>query len=398
MRDKIETLLPALNERQQRLFLAAEAKYLGRGGVTTVARIAQVSRVTVYAGLAEIERPVSITDADTKIRKEGGGRKAAIDSDPSLLKALNDLLSAETRGDPESPLLWTCKSCRQLSGVLKEQGYNVSHQLVGRLLNDLGYSLQGNSKTLEGTAYEHRDEQFRHIARRVSSFQAKGQPAISVDTKKKELVGNFKNQGREYRPKGEPVETQVHDFLSAGEGRAVPYGVYDVTENQGWVGVGTSFDTAEFAVATIGRWWEQIGKATYPDAKQLLISADCGGSNGYRNRLWKLELARLADRTGLEIHVCHLPPGTSKWNKIEHRLFSFISMNWRGRPLTSFSVIVELIAATKTKTGLSVRSELDPNTYQKGLEVPPEVFSKIPIEYKTSRTELNYVVKPGLKL
>lgn len=398
LREKFEVMLPALNERQQRLFLAAEAKHLGRGGVSWVARLAEVSRETVYRGLRELEFPGSLEDADTKVRQSGGGRKPATEKQPELLAALQELISLETRGDPESPLLWTCKSCRQIADALGHQGFKVSHQLVGRLLNDLGYSLQANSKTEEGTNYGGRDDQFRHLAKRVKSFQADGQPAISVDTKKKELVGNFSNNGRELQPKGKPVETNVHDFPSSAVGRAVPYGVYDVTENQGWVGVGTSFDTAEFAVSTIERWWEQLGKGIYPNAKRLLISADCGGSNGYRSRLWKLELARFADRTGLEVHVCHLPPGTSKWNKIEHRLFSFISINWRGKPLTSYQVIVDLIGATTTKTGLKVSSELNQTIYKKGIEVTQQDFDRIPIERKTSRPELNYVIKPGLKL
>jgi len=398
LREKFETLLPALNERQQRLFLAVEARCLGGGGVSAVARIAEVSRETVYRGLREIERPGSILDADEKIRQEGGGRKSATEKQPGLSEAIRAIVEPETKGDPMSPLLWTCKSTRQISDALKNQGFSVSHQLVGRLLNDLGYSLQANVKRHEGSAPEVRDVQFKYINSMVLNFQAAGQPVISVDTKKKELVGNFKNGGREFRPKGKPTETNCHDFPSQAEGKAIPYGVYDVTNNQGWVAVGTSHDTAEFAVATIEGWWNSVGRQLYPTATKLLIAADSGGSNGARTRLWKLELAKFAERSGLEINVCHLPAGTSKWNKIEHRLFSFISINWRGRPLTSYQVVLNLIAATTTKTGLSVKSVLDEKTYAKGLEVPDHIFKNLPITYENKDSMLNYVVKTGFKL
>jgi len=398
LRDKLETLLPALNERQQRLFLAVEARSLGRGGVSTVARIAEVSRETVYRGLREIERPGAIQDADEAVRQEGGGRKPATEKQPGLGEAILAIVEPEAKGDPMSPLLWTCKSTRQISEALRVQGFTASHQLVGRLLNDLGYSLQANVKTHEGSSPEIRDVQFRYINSMVLDFQASGQPAISVDTKKKELIGNFKNGGREFKPKGQPTETNCHDFPSQAEGRAIPYGVYDVTNNQGWVSVGTSHDTAEFAVATIESWWNSVGIQLYPGATKLLIAADSGGSNGARVRLWKLELAKFAQRSGLEITVCHLPAGTSKWNKIEHRLFSFISINWRGRPLTSYQVVLSLIAATATKTGLSVKSVLDEKNYQKGIEVPDDIFNILPITYKTEGSKLNYTLKPGFKL
>lgn len=397
LREKFEVLLPALNERQQRLFLAVEAKYLGRGGVSSVAKIAEVSRDTIYRGLREIEYPGSLEDADERVREEGGGRKGATESQPGLLESLNAIVEPETRGDPMSPLRWTCKSTRQISETLKAQGFTASHQLVGRLLNELGYSLQANVKVLEGSSYsyEDRDEQFRHINTMVLEFQSQGQPVVSVDTKKKELIGNYKNNGREFQRKGAPVETNTHDFPNRVLGKVAPYGVYDVTNNQGWVSVGTSYDTAEFAVATIERWWEKIGKLAYPGATKLLITADCGGSNGVRNRLWKIELARLAQKIGIEISVCHLPPGTSKWNKIEHRLFSFISMNWRGRPLTSHQIVVDLIGATSTKKGLSVSAELNRETYQKGIEVSKEDFSALPIRYHDEEIHLNYTISPG---
>jgi transposase len=397
LREKFEVLLPALNERQQRLFLAVEAKYLGRGGVSSVAKIAEVSRDTIYRGLREIEYPGSLEDADERVREEGGGRKGATESQPGLLESLNAIVEPETRGDPMSPLRWTCKSTRQISETLKAQGFTASHQLVGRLLNELGYSLQANVKVLEGSSYsyEDRDEQFRHINTMVLEFQSQGQPVVSVDTKKKELIGNYKNNGREFQRKGAPVATNTHDFPNRVLGKVAPYGVYDVTNNQGWVSVGTSYDTAEFAVATIERWWEKIGKLAYPGATKLLITADCGGSNGARNRLWKIELARLAQKIGIEISVCHLPPGTSKWNKIEHRLFSFISMNWRGRPLTSHQIVVDLIGATSTKKGLSVSAELNRETYQKGIEVSKEDFAALPIRYHDEEIHLNYTISPG---
>jgi hypothetical protein len=390
LKDLVELMLPALNERQQRIFLAAQARYLGRGGIAAVARVSGFSRDTINNGLSDIERPGSLFDADTKVRQEGGGRKKAEDRQPGLVQALNALVEPETRGDPMSPLRWICKSTRQLAQTLNDQGFKVSRQLISRMLNEMGFSLQANVKVSEGSSSEDRDEQFRYINAKVLEFQAKGQPVISVDAKKKELVGDFKNAGREYEPKGKPVEARVHDFPDKQLGKAVPYGVYDLTLNLGWVSVGTSHDTAQFAVESIRRWWNSTGKQLYPDAKELLITADSGGSNSVRNRHWKLELSKLAEEVGLCITVCHLPPGTSKWNKIEHRLFSFITINWRGRPLTSLEVIVQLIGSTTTSKGLRVQATLDRNNYAKGIKVNEADFEALVIDRHEFRGEWNY--------
>ena len=390
LKDLVELMLPALNERQQRIFLAAQARYLGRGGAAAVARVSGFSRDTINKGRHDIERPGSLFDAETKIRQEGAGRKKAEDLQPGLVEALNALIEPGTRGDPMSPLRWICKSTRHLSQALNAQGFNVSRQLICRMLNNLGFSLQANAKVREGSSSEDRDEQFRYINSKVLEFQAKGQPVISVDAKKKELVGDFKNGGREYELKGQPVKTQVHDFPDKHLGKAVPYGVYDLTLNLGWVSVGTSHDTAQFAVESIRRWWISTGKQLYPDAKELLVTADSGGSNSVRNRHWKIELSKLAEEVGLGITVCHLPPGTSKWNKIEHRLFSFISINWRGRPLTSLEVMVQLIGATTTAKGLRVQASLDRNYYAKGIEVSQDDFEALQITRHEFKGEWNY--------
>jgi hypothetical protein len=364
---KFEVLLPHLDERQRRLALGAEARLLGHGGIGLVAKAAGVSRKTVAAGVSELDSgPAPLGRA----RRAGGGRKKATVTDPALLEALDALVDPESRGDPMTRLRWTTRSTRNLADELGRQGRAVSHDTVARLLaEELGYSLQANAKTVEGRQHPDRDAQFRYLNDQVAAHILAGQPVISADTKKKELVGNFKNGGREWRPEGEPVEVNVHDFPDKQLGKAVPYGVYDVAANTGWVSVGVDHDTAQFAAETIRRWWNTIGTAAYPAADRLLICADGGGSNGYRTRLWKRELAILATQTGLSITVCHLPPGTSKWNKIEHRLFSQISMNWRGRPLETHEVIVNLIAGTTTRTGLTVRAELDPSSYPKGIKI-----------------------------
>ena len=356
---------PHLDERQWRLLLGAQARALGRGGIGRVARLAVVHPDTVGRGARELERGI---EPDGRVRRAGAGRPAATRTDPTLVTAVRALVDPETRGDPESPLRWTTKSTANLADALTAAGHRVSPDTVGRLLKADGFSLQGNAKTVEGAQHPDRDGQFRHINELVSAFQGAGEPVISVDSKKKELVGNYKNGGKEYRPKGEPEPVDVHDFK--GElGRAVPYGVYDMTANVGWVNVGTDADTGAFAVESIRRWWDKVGRAAYPKASRLLITADGGGSNGYRLRLWKRELVELATQTGLRITVCHFPPGTSKWNKIEHRLFSQISMNWRGQPLTSHEVIVNLIAGTTTRTGLTVTAELDETIYPKGIKI-----------------------------
>jgi transposase len=389
---KLASILPQLNEKQRRLVLGAEARALGRGGIARLARASGVSESTVSKGLHEVNGPSS--DHPERIRKPGGGAKRTVDRDPSLLTDLEQLIDPVTRGDPESPLRWTCKSLRKLAVELQARGHDVSHRLVADLLHELNYSLQANRKTIEGSSHPDRDAQFSYLNARVQGQLAAGEPAISVDTKKKELVGPFKNAGREWQPKGEPEEVRVHDFVDRELGRASPYGVYDLAQNTGWVSVGIDHDTASFAVASIRRWWDNLGRASYPQAKRLLITADGGGSNGSRLRLWKLELQHLADETGLTIEVSHLPPGTSKWNKIEHRLFSFISQNWRGKPLVSYEVIVSLIAATTTATGLQVHCALDPNTYPAGRKVSDAELATVRLEPAAFHGEWNYTIHP----
>jgi hypothetical protein len=367
---RYEALRPHLSERQRRLWLGAEARELGVGGAVLVAQAVGVAADTVRRGRAELEDPAPPPVGVS--RRSGGGRKRAEDHDPELVAALERLVDPEARGDPMSPLRWTCKSTRTLATALAQAGHQVSEFVVRRLLKGLGYSLQANAKTSEGRQHPDRDAQFGYLSEQVKAHQDAGCPVISVDTKKKELVGEYKNGGREWHPRGEPTQVNVYDFLDGDLGKAIPYGVYDLAANIGWVAVGTDHDTAAFAVATIARWWDAVGKPAYPDATKLLITADGGGSNGYRTRQWKTELAALAARTGLQITVCHLPPGTSKWNKIEHRLFSHISLNWRGRPLTSHEVIVKTIGATTTRTGLSVHAELDQATYPTGIKIPDQ--------------------------
>lgn len=363
---KFEAVLPHLDERQRRLVLAAEARSLGHGGISLVARASGVSRVTITAGVGELE--AGQDPMPGRARRPGAGRKPLAETDPGLLEALEALVEPVTRGDPMSRLRWTAKSTRHLAEELERQGHGVSHDSVGRLLREAGYSLRSNAKTVEGKQHPDRDAQFRYINDRVTTHIADGDPVISVDAKKKELIGEYANKGRDWRPKGDPRRVDVHDFPGP-EGKAVPYGIYDLAADTGWVSVGCDGDTAAFAVETIRRWWHTVGTRAYPRAKRLLVTADAGGSNGYRLRLWKKELAALAVETGLTITVCHMPPGTSKWNKVEHRLFSHISMNWAGQPLTSHEVAVNLIAGTTTRTGLTVRAERDTGTYPRGIKI-----------------------------
>ena len=393
VRAKYAVLGPELTERTRRLWVATEARALGYGGIAKVERATGVSRSTIQRGLRALESGETLGPGRT--RRTGGGRKKATEKDPGLLEDLEALVEPTASGDPESPLRWTLKSVRRLAEELRAMGHEASHQLAARLLHELGYSLQGNRKTLEGPQHADRDAQFRYINDAVCRFQKEKQPAISVDTKKKELIGAFKNPGREWRPKGQPETVKVHDFLIPEQGKAIPYGVYDLTRNQGWVSVGITHDTAHFAVNAIRSWWRRMGRSSYPNATSLLITADAGGSNGPRVRLWKLELQRFANRTGLTVRVCHFPPGTSKWNKIEHRLFSHIAMNWRGKPLTNLATIVSLIGSTKTNQGLRVRSEIDPRSYAKGVAVTAEQMAKIRLEPHAFHGDWNYTIRPG---
>jgi hypothetical protein len=388
-------LFPHLDERQRRLAMGARARSLGHGGITVVARAAGVNAVTVSRGVTELEAG---GEPLRRARRAGGGRKDITQTDPVLLPALLALVDPAARGDPESPLRWTVKSTRTLAGELTRQGHKVSDRTVARLLAGEGFSLQGNAKQVEGNQHPDRDAQFRYINGQASEHQAAGQPVISVDAKKKENVGNFKNGGREWRPAGQPERVNVHDFKDKELGKVTPYGVYDIAANAGWVSVGTDHDTAAFAVQTIRTWWQKAGQPAHPAATRLLICADGGGSNGYRTRLWKTELAALAAGTGLEITVCHFPPGTSKWNKIEHRLFSHISMNWRGRPLTSHEVIVSLIASTRTTTGLTVQAALDQGEYPKGIKISDKTMRDLEtssIQRHEFHGEWNYTLPPA---
>ena len=391
---RFELLAPGLDERQRRLLAASEAMVLGRGGGVAVSRATGVSRRVIRAGIRELQAPESLPSG--RVRRPGGGRKSAVEKDPGLPAALERLIEPTTRGDPESPLRWTCKSLRKLTDALREQGHAVSQRVVANLLRTLEYSLQGNRKVLEGSQHPDRNAQFEYLNAQVETQLAAGEPAISVDAKKKELVGPFKNGGRELRPAGQPEPVRVHDFVDKELGRATPYGVYDLAQNQGWVTVGIDHDTAEFAVASIARWWQGLGNAAYPNATSLLITADGGGSNASRSRLGKLELQRLANQTGLELQICHLPPGTSKWNKIEHRLFSYITQNWRGKPLVSYEVIVQLIAATTTNRGLEVRCELDDATYETGRKVSDEELAAVNLQRDEFHGEWNYRIRPTI--
>lgn len=398
IRERFKNLEWALDERLRRLYAASEAKVLGHGGITLVQKATGVARNSIKLGLKELLRSqqegVVGGDVSRRLRRVGGGRKATVKDDVKLLEALESLVEPVTRGDPESVLRWTCKSLRQLETELRSQGYVVSHTSIGDLLRKLGYSLQGNRKTLEGADHPDRKAQFEFINARAENAINNGQPVISVDTKKKELVGQYKNGGKELRPKGEP-QVKVYDFVDKDLGRANPYGVYDITNNLGWVSVGTDHDTASFAVATIRRWWFGMGKELYPVARELLITADGGGSNGSRVRLWKLELQNLANELGIPIRVSHFPPGTSKWNKIEHRLFSYISMNWRGKLLVSHEAIVNLIAATTTRKGLKARAELDSGHYPTGIKVTDEELKTVRIFRDDFHGEWNYSILPA---
>jgi hypothetical protein len=390
---RYEAVSPVLDERGRRRFAAAEALAAGWGGIAAVCAATGIARSTIGYGLREL-RGAAPDSAVGGIRRKGAGRKPLTQTDPTLLSDLEGLVDPATRGDPMSPLKWTSKSLRNLAAALCAMGHRVGHDVVGTLLKGLGYSLQANRKTLEGSSHVDRDAQFRHIAETVKAAIAAGQPAISVDTKKKELVGDFKNGGREYRPAGSPEPVRVHDFIDPKHGRAAPYGVYDIANDKGWVSVGIDHDTAAFAVNAIRSWWTNMGRDRYADAHSLTITADGGGSNGSRVRLWKIELQKLADELGLTIAVLHLPPGTSKWNKIEHRLFSFISRNWRGRPLIDYRTIVELIGATTSTTGLTVRCELDENLYPAGIKVSEAEMATLNILRDDFHGEWNYSIKP----
>ena len=388
---RFEILKATFDERSRRLWAAAEAQSAGRGGITAVSRATGISRTTITQGIRELADPTGVAG---RTRNPGGGRKRVADSSPGLRDDLDALLEPATRGDPESSLRWTCKSLRKLSAELARAGHTVSHQVVGDLLHEMGYSLQSNRKTHEGKQNPDRNEQFEFIDLLVSENLAQGNPVISVDAKKKELVGKFKNGGVEWHPTGEPEEVNVYDFPSMAEARATPYGIYDIAKNTGWVNVGTGKDTAQFAVQSIRRWWEDAGKNDYPEATQLVITADGGGSNGSRVRLWKTQLQEFCNDIGMPIVVSHFPPGTSKWNKIEHRLFSFISMNWRGRPLTCLETVVNLISSTTTGAGLTVKAELDRNQYAKGIKITDAQMRMLDISRAEFHGERNYTINP----
>jgi hypothetical protein len=385
----LATVMPHLDERQRRVLAGSAARVLGRGGIVAVAEATSMSRSTLQKAVAEIDAGIEPFD---RLRAPGAGRPRVIDAQPGLLEALDDLVEPESRGDPECRLRWTSKSTRKLSEELLAKGYRASHVTVADLLHQMDYSLQAPAKENEGAQHADRDAQFRHIDALARAHLSDGQPVISVDTKKKEVVGNLANKGKEWQPKGQPVRVDVHDFPDPEVPKAVPYGIYDLAQNEGFVSVGDSHDTAEFAVETIRRWWAEVGSLAYPDAERLLITADAGGSNSYRSRLWRLELSKLAAEAGIDITVCHFPPGTSKWNKIEHRLFSAISTNWRGRPLESHEVIVDLIAATTTRTGLKVRARLDQSYYPKGRKVTDKQLAGLPIERHDFHGEWNYTL------
>jgi hypothetical protein len=395
--EKYEALRDVMDEQMRRLWAATEARALGYGGVSTVARAVGLTRPTITAGMKELGDARQLVPMAPKhrVRRAGAGRPRMVDIDAGLRPALEELVEPVTRGHPMSPLRWTCKSVRTLAAELTRQGHTVSHQTVGEALHDLGYSLQANRKTREGAEHPDRNAQFEHIARRAKEFQQQGQPVISVDTKKKELVGDFKNAGREWHPQGQPPAVRVHDFQDVELGKAIPYGVYDLGANAGWVSVGTDHDTPEFAVESIYCWWRQMGRRTYPQARELLITADGGGSNGSRTRLWKVALQRMADTTGLKISVCHLPPGTSKWNKIEHRMFCHITRNWRGRPLESLEVVVNLIASTTTTKGLRVRAALDTDEYPTGIKVDDLTMAALHLIPDEFHGDWNYAIDPG---
>jgi hypothetical protein len=402
VRSKFELLRPLMDERMRRQWAASEALSLRRGGVTVVARATGLSRTTIGVGMRElrertnlgIEDEVTVSDVPKRIRRPGGGRHPLNANDPTLVRDLEALIEPTTRGDPQSPLRWTCKSTRNLAEALGLQGHRVSYPTVALVLDDLGYSLQANRKTREGGSHADRDAQFEHINRQVRTSQGQGQPVVSVDTKKKELVGDFKNAGREWQPEGAPEEVRMYDFADKRLGKVIPRGVYDLTWDEGWVGVGVDHDTARFAAETLRRWWEEMGSQAYPEATRLLITADSGGSNGSRSRLWKVAVQDLADLLGFPISVCHFPPGTSKWNQIEHRMFCHITQNWRGRPLVSRAVVVNLIGNTTTRTGLEIQAELDTHSYKTGIQVTDEELAAVRIMRDEFHGEWNYTISP----
>jgi hypothetical protein len=395
IREKYQLLAPELNERTLRLFAASEAMSLGLGGISLVSRAIEISRDRISRGIKDIESKKKLYP--DHVRRKGGGRKKLLESDLTLKEDIELLISPYTRGDPESPLRWTCKSVRNLADTLNRKRHSVSHSTVAMLLREMNYSLQANRKTTEGKQHPDRNAQFEYINKRVRSRQRRGQPVISVDTKKKEKVGDFKNGGQEWHPQGNPEKVRVYDFIDKELGKVSPYGVYDLTNNNGWVSIGIDHDTAAFAVATISRWWGKMGHPVYSRASDLLITADSGGSNSSRSRLWKVELQKMANRTGLTITVCHFPPGTSKWNKIEHRMFSFITKNWRGKPLIDRATIVNLIASTKTKEGLKIRCELDTKTYPKGIKVPDAQLERVKLKKHKFHGDWNYTIYPNKK-
>jgi hypothetical protein len=398
IRAKYIALSPVMDERVRRHWAATEAMALGWGGITIASLATGLARNTIATGVRELTQRGAQSDVsiDVRLRRPGGGRKPIAETDPLLLRALEELVDPATRGHPESPLRWTCKSTAKLAEQLTQVNHPVTDRTVARLLKQAGYSLQANRKTREGSSHPDRNAQFEYINKQVSAFQRRNQPVISVDTKKKELVGEFKNPGQEWQPKGEPETVNVHDFPDKHLGKAIPYGIYDLASNEGWVSVGIDHDTAQFAVASIRRWWTEMGSQRFPHARELLITADGGGSNSSRNRLWKKSLQELADELDLTLKVCHFPPGTSKWNKIEHRLFCFITKNWRGRPLTTYEVIVNLIASTTTKTGLVVRAAIDSNEYETGVTVSDEELARLCIRRAKFHGEWNYTIKPSL--
>jgi len=390
LKEKYKTLLPYLSEKQKRIFLSIEAKYFGYGGITKVSRISGVSRMLLTQGIKELDKKIDIPI--DRSRKSGGGRKKVIEKYPEAKKLIKQIIEPHVRGEPESALQWTSKSLRKISQELKLKGCPISHRAVGEILKSEGFSLMANSKTDEGGKHPDRNEQFLHIHKKVIEFQKEGNPVISVDAKKKELIGNFKNNGKEWCKSKQPTKTKVYDFPSDAKGKVTPYGIYDITNNTGWVNVGINKDTSEFAVESIRRWWYKMGSQNYATPNKLLITADGGGSNGSRTRLWKREIQNLANELNMEISICHFPPGTSKWNKIEHRLFSYISINWRGKPLTSYEVIVNLIGSTTTSKGLKVKSELDTNIYTTGIKISNEELEKINIKRDDFHGEWNYTI------
>jgi transposase len=390
--ERFRAMAGELDERQRRLWAAAEARSAGRGGIAATARATGMAVDTIRKGIAELES--GVTPGPGRVRRAGAGRRPVTETDPGLAADLERLVDVGTRGDPELPLRWTSKSVRKLADGLGELGHTVSYRTVARLLRRLGYSLQANRKTHEGADHPDRDAQFEHINQTAKAALGAGQPVISVDTKKKELIGQFKNGGREWAPAGAPVEVNTHDFPSQSQGRAIPYGVYDLANDEGWVSVGIDHDTSQFAAASILAWWHHLGRQRFPHATTLTITADCGGSNGNRTRMWKTELQRLADDTGLRITVCHFPPGTSKWNKIEHRLFSYISINWRGKPLTSHQTVIDLIAATTTRTGLKVYARVDHATYPDKIKITDAQLATVQLEGNPFHPEWNYTIKP----